>query len=141
MTTVREQILSRIATTLASTPSIGAPVFRSRTTPISRGMSPAVIVEPVQDQARQVTIPKLDWMLMVRVSIIVRGEIPDQAGDSLAESVHAKIMSDLTVGGYAYDVQPQGVTWDLLETDLPGAIISCDYAILYRTSLTDLTEV
>jgi hypothetical protein len=141
MTTVRESILAALTTTLSAAPSIGAPVYRSRVTPVARGESPAIIVQPVQDQANQVAIPKLDWSMLVRVSVIVRGDVPDLVADPLVQSVHARVMSDLTVGGYAYDVQPQSVVWEEIDADSPAAVVSCDFVVLYRTSLTDLTMV
>lgn len=141
MTSIREHILSTLATTLASSPTIGAPVYRSRVTPLARGESPAVIVEPVQDQAQQLAIPKLDWAMTVRVSVIVRDAVPDQAADALVNSIHKKVMSDLTVGGYAYDVQPQSTTWEFLDTDNPAAVVMMEFAVLYRTSLQDLSVV
>lgn len=141
MTSIREHILSTLATTLASSPTIGAPVYRSRVTPLARGESPAVIIEPMQDQAAQLTIPKLDWSMTVRVSVIVRDAVPDQAADALINNVHAKVMSDLTVGGYAYDVQPQSVTWEFLDTDNPAGVVMMEFAVLYRTSLQDVAVV
>lgn len=141
MTTVREQILSRIATALASAPSIGAPVYRSRHAPLARGESPAVVVEPISDQANQVTIPKLDWTLIVRVSVIVRADVPDLAADAIIQAVHTKMMADLTFGGYSYDVQPQSTSFEIMDTDVPAGVISYDFAVLYRTSLTDLAVV
>jgi len=141
MTTVREQILSTLMTTLSGAPTIGCPVYRSRVAPLARGESPAIIVEPVNDQASQPTTYKIDWSMVVRVSIIVRGDIPDQIADPLVQKVHQKVMSDLSVGGYAYDIQPQTVSWDEFEADKPAGVVSCDYLVLYRTSLTDLTVV
>lgn len=141
MTSIRENILSTLAATLAGSPTIGAPVYRSRVTPLARGESPAVIIEPVQDQANQNTIPMLDWNLVVRVSVIVRGEVPDQEADGLVKAVHSKMMSNLTVGGYAYDVQPQSVVWESLDADVPAGVISMDFAVLYRTSLVDVAVV
>lgn len=138
---IREIILSRLVTTLESTPSIGAPVYRSRVTPLARGEAPAIIIEPVMDQASQTNIPKLDWAMTVRISIIVRGDVPDQVADPLVEAVHAKVMSDLTVAGYAYDVQPQTVGFELIEADNSAGVITCEYLVLYRTSLTDVTMV
>lgn len=138
---IRETILSTLVTTLNSAPSIGAPVYRSRVTPLARGEAPAIIIEPVQDDATQVTIPKLDWQLRVRVSVIVRGNVPDQAADAIVTNVHKKIMSDLTVGGNAYDVQPVSTSFEMMDADTPAGVISYDFLILYRTSLTDITMV
>lgn len=141
MPTVRENILATIATKLNSAPAIGATVYRSRVTPLARGEFPAVIVEPVSDQADQPVIPKLDWRMIVRVSVMVRSDTPDQSADAIIEKVHTKMMSDLTLSGYAYDVQPISTTWDFIESDVPTGLISYDFAVLYRTSLQDLTVV
>jgi len=53
--------------------------------------------------------------------------------------LHAKVMADLTLGGYAYDVQPISVSFDLVEADQPSGVISCDYAVRYRTKVADLS--
>jgi hypothetical protein len=141
MPTIRENILAAITAKLNSAPAIGATVYRSRVTPLARAEFPAVIVEPVTDIADQPTIPKLDWRMTVRVSVMVRSDTPDQAGDTIIQKVHDKVMSDLTVNGYAYDVQPISTTWDFIESDVPTGLISYDFAVLYRTSLQDLTVV
>lgn len=139
MTTRRETILAAVRTALTNTTGVGTRIYRSRVEPMSRGESPAIVIEPVQDQAEQNTsLPTLDWSLTVRISVIVRGAIPDQLADPTVESLHSKLMADLTLGGYAIDVQPQGVTFEMVEADQPAGVISCDYLIRYRTSVTNL---
>jgi len=139
MTTRRETILAAVATALTGTTGVSTRIYRSRVEPMSRGESPAIVIEPVSDTAEQNTsLPTLDWSLTVRISVIVRGAIPDQLADPTVESLHSKLMADLTLGGYAIDVQPQGVTFELVEADQPAGVISCDYLIRYRTSVTNL---
>ena len=139
MTTKREQVLSAIVTALSGTTGVGTRIYRSRVEPFARAESPAIVVEPVNDTAVQNTaLPTLDWSLTVRVAIIVRGNVPDQLADPIVESAHGKIMADLTLGGYAIDVQPQSASFELLEADQPAGVISLDYLIRYRTSVTDL---
>jgi hypothetical protein len=139
MTTRRETILAAVRTALTNTTGVGTRIYRSRVEPMSRGESPAIVIEPVSDTAEQNTsLPTLDWSLTVRVSVIVRGAIPDQLADPTVESLHAKLMADLTLGGYAIDVQPQGVTFEMVEADQPAGVISCDYLVRYRTSVTNL---
>jgi hypothetical protein len=139
MTTRRETILAAVASALAGTTGVSTRIYRSRVEPMSRGESPAIVIEPVQDQAEQNTsLPTLDWSLTVRISVIVRGAIPDQLADPTVESLHSKLMADLTLGGYAIDVQPQSVNFELVEADQPAGVISCDYLIRYRTSVTNL---
>lgn len=139
MTTRRETILAAVRTALTGTTGVSTRIYRSRVEPLSRGESPAIVVEPVSDTAEQNTsLPTLDWSLTVRVAVIVRGAIPDQVADPIVESLHSKLMADLTLGGYAIDIQPQGVNFDMVEADQPAGVISCDYLIRYRTSVTNL---
>jgi hypothetical protein len=139
MTTKRETILTAIRTALTGTTGVGTRIYRSRVEPFSRGESPAIVVEPISDSAEQNTaLPTLDWSLTVRVAIIVRGDIPDQVADPIVQSAHAKIMADLSLGGYAIDVQPISVTFDLQEADQPAGVISMDYLVRYRTAVANL---
>jgi hypothetical protein len=141
MTTKRENILATIKTTLADTTGVGTRIYRSRVEPISRDESPAIVVEPISDDADQNTsMPTLDWTLRIRVSVIERADVPDQEADDTIESMHSKIMSDLTVGGYAHDIQPVRTEFEFIEADEPLGIISNEYEIRYRTQVADLTQ-
>jgi hypothetical protein len=141
MTTKRESILADIASSLAGTVQVGTRIYRSRVVPLSRGESPAIVVEPVSDTAEQNTsLPTLDWSLTVRVSVICRGAVPDQQADPIVEDMHSKIVADLTLGGYAIDVQPESVSFEMLDADQPAGVISCTYVVRYRTSVADLSS-
>jgi hypothetical protein len=139
MTTRRETILAAVRTALTGTTGVSTRIYRSRVEPMARAESPAIVVEPVNDTAEQNTsLPTLDWSLTVRVAVIVRGAIPDQIADPIVESLHSKLMADLTLGGYAIDIQPQSVNFEMVEADQPAGVISCDYLIRYRTSVINL---
>jgi len=139
MTTRRETILAAIASTLAGTTGVSTRIYRSRVEPLTRGESPALVIEPVNDTAEQNTsLPTLDWSLTVRIAVIVRGNIPDQLADPTVESLHSKLMADLTLGGVAMDIRPQAVNFEMVEADQPAGVISCDYLIRYRTANANL---
>ena len=141
MTTKRENILAAIKTALTDTTGVGTRIYRSRVEPLSRGESPAIVIEPVSDTPEQNTsMPTLDWTLRVRIVVIERATIPDQAADDTIESLHSKIMSDLTLGGHAIDVQPAQTSFQLLEADQPAGVIFCEYEIRYRSEVDDLTQ-
>lgn len=140
MTTKREQVLSAIATALATTAGVSGRVYRSRVTAMQRAESPAIVIEPISDTPSQNTsLPTLDWRMRVRVTVIVRGDVPDQLADPIIESMHAKMVADLTLGGYAIDVQPDEVTYNMLDADQPAGVIFNDYIVQYRTSVASLT--
>ena len=140
MTTKRESILAAIVTALAGTTGVGTRIYRSRTEPFARGESPALVVEPINDEASiDTSLPTLTWRLGVRVMVIVRGNVPDQLADPIVESLHSKLTADLTLGGYAMDIQPINVNWELVESDQPTGVVMCDYRVLYRTTYTNLS--
>lgn len=140
MSTKRESILAAIRTTLTGTTGVGTRIWRTRVEPIPREESPALVVEPLTDTAEITThLATLTWTLAVRVTVIVRGTIPDQVADPIVQSIHSKLMADYTLGGYAMDIVPIGVTFNFNEADGPAGEIQCDYRVTYRTTLTDLT--
>lgn len=141
MTTKRESILSAIKTALTDTVGVGTRIYRTRVDPVARAESPAIIVQPIRDIAVQNTsLPTLDWTMTVRITVIERSDVPDQAADDTVESLHSKIMSDLSLGGYAIDVQPVRTEFEFIEADKPAGLISCEYEIRYRTDVDDLTQ-
>lgn len=141
MPSKRESILAAIATTLVGTTGVSTRIYRSRVEPMARAESPAIVVEPINDTAAQNTaLPTLDWSLAVRVAVIVRGNIPDQMADPIVVDLHSRLMADLTLGGYAIDIQPQSVGFEMVDADQPAGVISCDYLVRYRTSITDLAN-
>ena len=141
MTTKRESILAAVKTALTDTAGVGTRIYRSRVDPLSRGESPAIIIEPVSDTPEQNTsLPTLDWTLRIRVVVIERSDVPDQAADDTIEDMHSKLMSDLTLGGKAIDIQPAQTSFQLLEADQPAGVIFCEYEIRYRSQVADLTQ-
>ena len=141
MTTKRESILAAVKTALTGTAGVGTRIYRSRVDPLSRGESPAIIIEPVSDTPEQNTsLPTLDWTLRIRVVVIERSDVPDQAADDTIEDMHSKLMADLTLGGLSIDIQPAQTSFQLLEADQPAGVIFCEYEIRYRSQVADLTQ-
>ena len=139
MTTRRETILAAVRTALTGTTGVGTRIYRSRVTAIPRAESPAIIVEPLRDDPQLVThLATLDWTLNVRITVIVRGTIPDQVADPILASLHSKLMADTTLGGCAIDIMPGSTNWIFADADGAAGEIQCDYRVMYRTSLSDL---
>jgi hypothetical protein len=139
MTTKRERILRTIEDKLALTCGVDGRVYRSRVTAMQRAESPAIVIEPISDTPTQNTsLPTLDWRMRVRMTVIVRGDVPDQLADPIIEDMHARIVADLTLGGYAIDVQPDEVTYNMLDADQPAGVIFNDYIVQYRTTVASL---
>jgi hypothetical protein len=106
---------------------------------VQRAESPAIVIEAISDTPVQNTsLPTLDWRMRVRVSVIVRGDTPDEIADPIIENMHARMVADLTLGGYAIDVQPDEVSFNMFDSDQPAGVIFNDYIVQYRTTVASL---
>ena len=141
MASKREQILAALITTLANTTGVSTRIYRSRIEPITRGESPAIVLEPVTDEPsiNSATYLKIDWTLRVRIVVIVRGNIPDNVADPTVESLFTKVLNDPTVGGLALDIRPATQTFEVLDADQPAGLTTCEFEIDYRTSYNSLS--
>ena len=141
MATKRERILAAITTSLANTTGVGTRIYRSRAEALTRSETPALIIEPISDtpEDTQAFNNKVNWELKIRVSVVVRGSIPDQGADPTVESLHTKVLTDPSVGGLALDVRPSTTSFEILEADQPAGVISCEFDISYRTAYNSLT--
>ncbi len=139
MASIREQIMQKIVSVL-NAGNIGGAVYRSRTDPVSREQSPAVIVQPVADSARQDSVPYLDWSLTVHVTLYVRGAGPDVQADPILTAINAALLADLTLGGLAMTILPQNVHFEFTDADSQVCVATSEYLITYRTNEQDLTQ-
>ena len=140
-TTKREKILKALTTQLQTTDGVNKKVFRSRVTPVDRSEGSVIIIEPISDNCDVKN--NLKWTLSVRISVITRGsktKTLDQAADPIVKSLHDKINNDITLGGNAVDITPRNVSFDLIDGDQPSGVVSCDYIIIYQTTITDLSS-
>ena len=141
MTTIRENIVDDIMSSLAGTSGVGSRIYRDRVTALSRAELPAIVVETLSDTPQQNTsLPTLDWTMSVAVVVITRGDNPHELADPIIESMHARLVADLTLGGYAIDCQPGTVTCEASDGEQPTGVVSCEYVVRYRTSVADLSQ-
>jgi hypothetical protein len=74
------------------------------------------------------------------VSVYARGEIADQAADALCADVHAAIMADETLGGYAMRTGPAATDWRFSDDDQDAVQVDMLYEVVYTTRRASLTE-
>ena len=141
MSTIRESILARLkGTTLAGTTSVGARVFRSRADKFTPEEAPALNVRADSETPTENAIGKVDADLRVEVQVYQRGTEPDRLADPIVEDVHARMMSDTTLGGLAFDITEEGTSWDIDEADRTALLVRMRYVIRYRHNRNSLTS-
>ena len=141
MESKREQILAALKTKLIGTTGVAKRIYRSRPEAFSRAETPAIILEPISDTALDTNsiYEKITWEFRVRVTVIVRGTIPDKVADPTNVSLYNKLMTDPTIGGLAIDIKPSQTSFEIVESDQPTGIISNEFDIEYRSSYNNLS--
>lgn len=138
MASKRETILARVAAVLAGTTGVSTRIYRSRVEAFSRAESPALLIEPITEVPTQDTIGTMAWNMTFRVSVVVRGNIPDQQADAACVDVYSRIMADATLDGLVTDLVPSGIDFQMLEADQPAGVTSLTFSATYRTTLNSI---
>ena len=141
MASLREQILAALKTKLTGTTGVAKRIYRSRPEAFAKAETPAIVLEPVSDTPLDLTgmSEKITRELRVRISVIVRGAIPDKVADPTNVSLYNKLMTDPTIGGLAIDIKPSTVNFEIIEADQPAGVISNEFDIEYRSSYNNLS--
>ncbi len=142
MPSMREQIMDAIMA--AQTASGGATgiaaggFYRSRVAAVNREEGRTLVVTAHRDDSSQIIADKLERRLLVSLSIIERSVVPDDNADASISSVYSRMMADMTLGGKCIDVQPEDVIFEYGDADQPALVVSLQFRIYYRHSLTSL---
>lgn len=126
----RENVLQAIVTTLLTVTSA---VYRSRVVALTRGELPAVVVSPESEDTEQLARERMSRRLAVNVAIHARGDIPDQAVDTLAVNLHAALLADDTLGGKCARIFEGGTNWQFSEADGTALEMTITYNVAYST--------
>lgn len=141
--TARESLLAYLTTLMAAVP--GVKVYRSREAALARNESPAVVLQPDEEQ---VTAQVRGMDLVVReftvsITVIARASgtepVADKVADPLLQALHAAIMVDTTLGGRCAIITEHSTTWDFEVADGTAVAAEARYAIRYQTRASDLT--
>ena len=139
MATKRERILAALNKPV-NTVGVGTRIYRSRPEAFVKANS-TIVLEPISDTPQDTTSfnNSITWEFRIRISVIVRGAVPDNVADPTIESLHTKILTDPTVGGLTIDIRPSTTSFEILEADEPAGVVSCEFDIEYRTLYNSLT--
>lgn len=144
-TSVREQILQAILTTITPTATaLGASVWRSPTVALTREQCPALLLLPQSETLAERANDRVTRELTLRITVLVRSipSVADKTPESLADhllcAAHATMMGDVTVGGLALSLRELESEWELDDADGVAYSLSTQYQIHYRTLVSDM---
>jgi len=132
-----ERILAAIATALAPTAGIGSRVFRDRWEAVARSEMPCLVVEPLSESDEVPDVGPVSTDLVVSIDVLISGAPLSTLADPIRVDAHARLMAASFTGLGVIHIYPQARDWKAEPGEI--GILSCSYAVRYRTLLSDLT--
>jgi hypothetical protein len=136
-TTLNEQQLARIATLLQ--PIANAAVYRSREAALARAEGIAILIRPEEDLVDNIARDVVFRSFRVLITVIARGDIPDQVADPARLAVNATLLADQTLGGLSARVFEEETKWDFEVADQNAVAAVMRFRIRYATRAADLS--
>jgi hypothetical protein len=134
-----ELIIQYLMTLASGVQNIGGRIYRDRVQPLSRNEAPAIVIEPVSDIVTNSLISEvIDWQYVVRVLIIGRGQLPDQATDEIKNELYNLFMADRSLGGRVMDIIPLSIAYDFDGNDGVSGVTTLQFQIKHRTTSQSL---
>lgn len=127
----RENILVFLAAQAGTV--TGLTVYRSRETAVGRGEGAVLIIKPVEEIVVKVAGEIVVRDLTVTFTLIVRGVVPDSAGDPYLAAITQAIQADDTLGGRAAKCLEKSTRWDMEIADLTALIAELTFVVKYLT--------
>jgi len=137
----RENIMAAVGSALTVIP--GAVFFRSREAAFGRNEGTAILLEPEEERVEKRTqSPQLVIRrLTIVVTVITRGDVPDQIADSFLQQINTALINDPTLGGLCAQVVEQSTRWSFAEADLTAGRAELRLDILYQTLASTLANM
>jgi len=132
-----ERILAAIEAALTSTAGISGQVFRDRWEAVARNEMPCIVVEPLSESDEVPDVGPVNTDLVVAIDVLISGAPLSTLADPIRVDAHARLMAATFSGLGVIHVYPQGREWKADSGEI--GILSCSYAVRYRSSLSDLT--
>ncbi len=139
--TKRESILAAVNSALSGTTNVSDRIYRSRVTAFARSEHPAIVIEPVSENANVEAVHRVLWELLFAVIVIVRADNADTTADPIIEDAYGKIMSDATLDGMLVELVPISTDWQFVDADKPLGIVTMQFKASYQTAISDLSSI
>lgn len=144
---IRDKIIAAVVTAVTGTQGLAAAggiPYRSRYEPISREETPALIVRPIRDQAQNYVNTFKEQYLTIACEVYVRSTdtstAPDAIADPIVTDMHARLMTDITLGGLSIDIIQEDTIFEGAEADQTALIVSSLYRVWYRHQIARLDQ-
>lgn len=138
MSSVREQIVVRMAATLSGALPNAVPVYRSREVALARAEVPAVVVKPSDEE----TVAFSDFLdvshFNVHVEVIVRGDVWDTLADPIVVAAHGLLLADAQLAALCSKIRRSSAKWEAHEADQTAGVLTQTYHLIYHTPTDQL---
>ncbi|MEX8520071.1 MAG: hypothetical protein AB3X44_16295 [Leptothrix sp. (in: b-proteobacteria)] len=137
MASINEQITARLAALLTGTTAAGVNVYRSREIPVTRQVSPAIVVRPDADSVERFAQNVNLHRFAVLVEVFTRGDPADTLAEPIDTAAAKLITTDATLLGLVASVFAGVPAWESDEADRTAGCLTRTYEFVYLANARD----
>ncbi len=142
MSTVREQILQAICTSLTNSTPASERVFRSRVQALTRDELPAIVIKPGDEDVVQFGTGIVQRTLEIKVEFFGHGDPADQLLDPVISAAHTALSTNASLGGLLCQFKEKSTDGPVFDdNDDSSGLIVVTYLATYLTPAGDLTRL
>lgn len=110
--------ISAIVASLQAAPAVSSNIGRVKLRPLAFSVQQAVVVRParaVVAQSSQTSGYPITWSTAIQIECYAKSTAataPDVAVDALLQTVYARLMADITLGGAVVELEPISIECD-----------------------------
>lgn len=134
----REGIVQAVLGAVTGLDTTGTRAYRSRTIPLNRDISPAIIVRPMSERVESQGLGPVERFLTVSVEALSRAAVPDQEATTILKEAHASIFSNATLSPLVQDIIEGDTNYEYDDADLGACLATVEFIFQYRTERTSL---
>ena len=139
MSSIRNQVVTRIVAALIGQTAAGNRVFRSREDAINLAESPCIVVTPDSEESEAFGGGNVDQnTFIVTIEISTRGDPWDADADLIAVPVHRTVMRDAELLALVTHIRSVSSTWQGKEADQTAGNLATKYRVRYLSPSDDI---
>lgn len=139
MSSVTEQVLSRVVLALLNTTGADDRVYRSREEALVREESISICIAPDNEESSDFSDKVQESRCDFDVEIYARGDTWDQLADPVVVAVHQILLRDSALLALITRIRKVSRAWHSQEADLTAGVVVLKYRVKYLSPSDDLT--
>lgn len=140
MSSLREQILSRVQAALLNATPAAASVLRAREISLTRNIVPAIVLMAGTNDVTRMATQVDKNAFTLKAEIFVRGDVWETLADAIDVPMHQILMTDSQLAALISDIRRTGEEFEGQEADRTAGLLTVSYRVTWLSQAADISK-